>query len=212
MKRLDKKIKYSGINYDINIFIIVRILLSVIVLILGILLFKPGFIIGPLLAIIFYFLMEYVLIDSKISKRARKLEREALDYIPALLLNINNGKSIRISIKNSSKVISGELSDLFMSVLDSVKIGLTLEEGLDNILEVIPSIYIQNIIIDLKENIKYGTKVMDSIYLQLDSLEEHYNNMVIGYKKMLPIKMCLISILLISIMVLIIIFGTGMKG
>ena len=205
MKKLEKKIKYSGINYDINIFMFIRILFSILVLIIGVILFKPGFIIGPIVAIIFYYLMEYILIDCKISKRCRKLERDALDYIPALLLNLKNGKSIKVSIKNSSKVIDGELSSLFNQVLDSVKVGLTIEEGLNNIIGVIPSIYIQNIIIDIKENIKSGTNVTDSIYLQLGSLEEHYNNMVIGYKKMIPIKMCLVSILGISIMVLILV-------
>ena len=207
MKKLEKKIKYSGINYDIKTFIIIRYILCLLLLIINILVYKLGFIIGPIIAIIFYYLMEYILIDKKISKRCLILEKDALDYIPALILNINSGKSIRVSIKNSSKVIDNELSRMFLDVLNSVKVGLTLEEGLNNMCSLIPSIYIQNIIINLKENIKYGTKIMDSVNLQLDSLEEHYNNKIIFIKKMVPIKMCLVSLLLIMIMVLVIIFG-----
>ncbi len=205
--KLEKKIKYSGINYDPKVFNTIRLILSILLLIFSVIIFKPGFIIGPIISILFYYTMEYILLDRTIKQRCLSLEKDALNYIPSLILNINNGKSIRVSIKNSSKVIKNELSSMFLEVLNSVKLGLTLEEGLDNLLEQIPSIYIQNIIIDLKENIKYGTKTMDSLELQLSSLEEHYNNSLINIHKMLPIKLCLISILWIMIMILVFMFN-----
>ena len=82
----------------------------------------------------------------------------------------------------------GELSNGFAKVIEDLKIGLTLEEGLDDLSKKVPSIYLQNIILDLKENSRYGTKVTDSIEWQLSAMEQHYQENIIGNRKMLPIK------------------------
>ncbi len=208
MKKLKKKIRYLGINYDPGIYIFIRVTLTLVLFFYLVLSLKTGYIIAPLVSIIFYLLIDYIILDIPILVRKIKLEKEALDYIPALLLNLRSGKSIKVSIKNSSKVVNNELSREFQKVIDNTKVGLTIEESLKDLETRIPSIYIQNIIIDLKENIKYGTKVLDTIELQLSSIEDHYYKSVINKSKMLPIKLCLLSILFIGIMIFILVFYT----
>ncbi len=206
MKKLEKKIKLLGIDYDAKIFNNLRTIFALLLFLYLIFTVKTGYIIAPIIAIIFYILCEVIVIDVPLRKKNLEVEREGIDYISALLLNLKSGKNIKTSIKNSSRVIKGDLSKNFLKVLDDIKIGLTMEEALDDLGQRIPSIYLQNIIIDLKENTKYGTKIVDSIEWQLDAMEEHYEDIIIGKKKMLPIKLCLNTILCLAVMIVLLLY------
>ena len=201
MKKLRRKIKLLGINYDANVFNSLRIVFSLILFFYLIFSIKYGYIIAPLIAIIFYLLSEYVVIDVPLRNKIINMEKEGIEYVSSLLLNLKNSKSIRVSIKNSSRVINSDLSKEFSQVINDTKIGLTLEESLNNLSERIPSIFLQNIILNLKESNKNGTKVIDSIERQLEAMEQHYEEIVVGRNKSIPIIMCLNTILFLSLMV-----------
>ena len=197
MKKLRRKIKLLGINYDANIFNSLRLVFSLILFFYLIFSIKYGYIIAPLIAIIFYLLSEYVVIDVPLRNKIINMEKEGIEYVSSLLLNLKNSKSI----KNSSRVINSDLSKEFSQVINDTKIGLTLEESLNNLSERIPSIFLQNIILNLKESNKNGTKVIDSIERQLEAMEQHYEEIVVGRNKSIPIIMCLNTILFLSLMV-----------
>ena len=201
MKKLRRKIKLLGINYDANIFNSLRLVFSLILFFYLIFSIKYGYIIAPLIAIIFYLLSEYVVIDVPLRNKIINMEKEGIEYVSSLLLNLKNSKSIRVSIKNSSRVINSDLSKEFSQVINDTKIGLTLEESLNNLSERIPSIFLQNIILNLKESNKNGTKVIDSIERQLEAIEQHYEEIVVGRNKSIPIIMCLNTILFLSLMI-----------
>lgn len=201
MKKLRRKIKLLGINYDANVFNFLRLVFSLILFFYLIFSIKYGYIIAPLIAIIFYLLSEYVVIDIPLRNKIINMEKEGIEYVSSLLLNLKNSKSIRVSIKNSSRVINSDLSKEFSQVINDTKIGLTLEESLNNLSERIPSIFLQNIILNLKESNKNGTKVIDSIERQLEAMEQHYEEIVVGRNKSIPIIMCLNTILFLSLMV-----------
>ena len=201
MKKLRRKIKLLGINYDANIFNSLRSVFSLILFFYLIFSIKYGYIIAPLIAIIFYLLSEYVVIDVPLRNKIINMEKEGIEYVSSLLLNLKNSKSIRVSIKNSSRVINSDLSKEFSQVINDTKIGLTLEESLNNLSERIPSIFLQNIILNLKESNKNGTKVIDSIERQLEAMEQHYEEIIVGRNKSIPIIMCLNTILFLSLMI-----------
>lgn len=201
MKKLRRKIKLLGINYDANIFNSLRLVFSLILFFYLIFSIKYGYIIAPLIAIIFYLLSEYVVIDIPLRNKIINMEKEGIEYVSSLLLNLKNSKSIRVSIKNSSRVINNDLSKEFSQVINDTKVGLTLEESLNNLSERIPSIFLQNIILNLKESNKNGTKVIDSIERQLEAMEQHYEEIVVGRNKSIPIIMCLNTILFLSLMI-----------
>ncbi len=201
MKKLRRKIKLLGINYDANIFNSLRLVFSLILFFYLIFSIKYGYIIAPLIAIIFYLLSEYVVIDVPLRNKIINMEKEGIEYVSSLLLNLKNSKSIRVSIKNSSRVINSDLSKEFSQVINDTKIGLTLEESLNNLSERIPSIFLQNIILNLKESNKNGTNVIDSIERQLEAMEQHYEEIVVGRNKSIPIIMCLNTILFLSLMI-----------
>jgi len=201
MKKLRRKIKLLGINYDANIFNSLRLVFSLILFFYLIFSIKYGYIIAPLIAIIFYLLSEYVVIDIPLRNKIINMEKEGIEYVSSLLLNLKNGKSIRVSIKNSSRVINNDLSKEFSQVINDTKVGLTLEESLNNLSERIPSIFLQNIILNLKESNKNGTNVINSIERQLEAMEQHYEEIVVGRNKSIPIIMCLNTILFLSLMI-----------
>lgn len=201
MKKLRRKIKLLGINYDANIFNSLRLVFSLILFFYLIFSIKYGYIIAPLIAIIFYLLSEYVVIDIPLRNKIINMEKEGIEYVSSLLLNLKNSKSIRVSIKNSSRVINNDLSKEFSQVINDTKVGLTLEESLNNLSERIPSIFLQNIILNLKESDKNGTNVINSIERQLEAMEQHYEEIVVGRNKSIPIIMCLNTILFLSLMI-----------
>ena len=206
MKKLRRKIKLLGINYDANIFNSLRLVFSLILFFYLIFSIKYGYIIAPLIAIIFYLLSEYVVIDIPLRNKIINMEKEGIEYVSSLLLNLKNSKSIRVSIKNSSRVINSDLSKEFSQVINDTKIGLTLEESLNNLSERIPSIFLQNIILNLKESNKNGTKVIDSIERQLEAMEQHYEEIVVGRNKSIPIIMCLNTILFLSLLIVLLFY------
>ena len=62
-------LQHSKIN--INEFLTVRIILSLIIFIVSIYYFNSGYFIAPILTFLFYIFFEYICIDVKIKKRAR---------------------------------------------------------------------------------------------------------------------------------------------
>ena len=172
MKKLAKKIKLLGIDYDARIFNALRLLFALILLLYFVFSFEMGYIIGPIVASLFFVLCEYIVIDLPLRKKNVEIEKEGISFVSALLLNLEGGKSIKVSIKNSSRV------------------------------------YLQNIVLILIENAKYGTKILDSIEWQLEAMEEHYDNIVIGHKKILPIKLCLNTLLFLGFMIGILLYYT----
>ena len=167
-----------------------------------------GYIIGPIVASLFFVLCEYIVIDLPLRKKNVEIEKEGISFVSALLLNLKGGKSIKVSIKNSSRVIHGDVSNKFNKVLNDIKLGFTMEESLKDLSERLPSVYLQNIVLILIENAKYGTKILDSIEWQLEAMEEHYDNIVIGHKKILPIKLCLNTLLFLGFMIGILLYYT----
>ena len=167
-----------------------------------------GYIIGPIVASLFFVLCEYIVIDLPLRKKNVEIEKEGISFVSALLLNLKGGKSIKVSIKNSSRVIHGDVSNKFNKVLNDIKLGFTMEESLKDLSERLPSVYLQNIVLILIENAKYGTKILDSIEWQLEAMEEHYENIVIGHKKILPIKLCLNTLLFLGFMIGILLYYT----
>ncbi len=208
MKKLAKKIKLLGIDYDARIFNALRLLFALILLLYFVFSFEMGYIIGPIVASLFFVLCEYIVIDLPLRKKNVEIEKEGISFVSALLLNLEGGKSIKVSIKNSSRVIHGDVSNKFNKVLNDIKLGFTMEESLKDLSERLPSVYLQNIVLILIENAKYGTKILDSIEWQLEAMEEHYENIVIGHKKILPIKLCLNTLLFLGFMIGILLYYT----
>ena len=201
--RIDKlklKIKMCGINYDPYVLLSTKVVLSVL-LFLILLIFRFGVIVPTLVAILYYFLVGYLFIDTRIYFRMRRLEKDAIDYIPLLLLSMENGRNIKSAIEVSSETINNELSREFRKVIEDVKVGHSLDEALKDLGERIPSNYINNIILSLEEANRLGVSATESINRQLSLINENRVNYEKRILKGIPLHLAILCILCFTAMV-----------
>ena len=198
--RLRIKIKMLGINYDPYILMSGKVILSVL-LFLVLLINRCGIIVPVIVAILFYFIIGFLFIDLRIYFRMRRLEKDAVDFIPLLLLSMENGRNIRSAIEVSCETINNELSREFRRTLEDVKVGRSLDEALKELGERIPSNYINNIILSLEEANKLGVSVTDSINRQLTLIKENRTNYEKRILKGIPLHLAILCILCFTAMV-----------
>lgn len=206
-KRIDKlkaKIKMLGINYDPYILLGAKVIISI-CLFVFLLASGCGFIISPIVAILFYFFVGYFFIDFRIYLRMRRLERDALDYIPLLLLSMENGRNIKNAIAASSEVIDNELSREFKTVIKDTEMGRSLDEALRELSERIPGNYINNMILSLEEANRLGVSINDSVNRQLTLINESRINFEKRILKGIPLHIALLSLLCFIIMLVVLV-------
>lgn len=201
-KHIDKlkiKIKLLGINYDPTILIALHLLISI-VLFIGLLFLKNGYIIAPIITIIFYFSSEYFFLDYRIQKRSLNLQKDALEYIPIFLLSLENGRNIKKSLTNSTEIVNNNLSKEFGKVLNDIEAGHSLNEALEELEQRIPSNNINNIILNIKEANKLGNSISESVNLQLDLIKENLKTKEIKRLKKVPLLLSITFIIFLIVM------------
>ena len=204
-KRISKKMKYAGMLINPGIFIYMR-LVSCLILFFFLLLFSScGYIVSPIVTNIYYYFVEYVILDIQIGKRKRELEEDALDYFPVLLLCLKGSSNIKKSIVLTNDQVKSSLSKEFDRVLRDVKTGKSLDESLTLMKERIPSIFIVNILVNLVEANRMGNSISDSIGGQLDFIDDKRKKKIIKYYRMMPLKVAISSIIFVFIMLFLLI-------
>ena len=205
-KRIDKKMKYAGMIVNPNIFILMRLASSLILLVFLLFFSSYGYIVGPIVTIIYYYFIEYVILDIQIGKRKQQLEEESLEYFPILLLCLNGSNNIKKAITLTNEQVNNSLSKEFERVIRNVKIGKSLDEALTLMKDRVPSTFIINIIVNLIEANRMGNSISLSIKDQLDYIENKRKNKIIKYHKMMPFKVAIASIIFVFTMLFLLIF------
>ena len=205
-KRIDKKMKYAGIIVNPMIFILMRLASSLILLVFLLFFSSYGYIVGPIVTIIYYYFIEYVILDIQIGKRKQQLEEESLEYFPILLLCLNGSNNIKKAITLTNEQVNNSLSKEFERVIRNVKIGKSLDEALTLMKDRVPSSFIINIIVNLIEANRMGNSISLSIKDQLDYIENKRKNKIIKYHKMMPFKVAIASIIFVFTMLFLLIF------
>lgn len=205
-KRIDKKMKYAGMIVNPNIFILMRLASSLILLVFLLFFSSYGYIVGPIVTIIYYYFIEYVILDIQIGKRKQQLEEESLEYFPILLLCLNGSNNIKKAITLTNEQVNNSLSKEFERVIRNVKIGKSLDEALTLMKDRVPSSFIINIIVNLIEANRMGNSISLSIKDQLDYIENKRKNKIIKYHKMMPFKVAIASIIFVFTMLFLLIF------
>ena len=205
-KRIDKKMKYAGMIVNPMIFILMRLASSLILLVFLLFFSSYGYIVGPIVTIIYYYFIEYVILDIQIGKRKQQLEEESLEYFPILLLCLNGSNNIKKAITLTNEQVNNSLSKEFERVIRNVKIGKSLDEALTLMKDRVPSTFIINIIVNLIEANRMGNSISLSIKDQLDYIENKRKNKIIKYHKMMPFKVAIASIIFVFAMLFLLIF------
>ena len=203
---LNKKIKRLGINNKIRIdtFLITRLLMEFIIFIVLLLIPVYGIILSFLFTILFHYLYEDVLINSRIIKREQVIRNDLETFIKLYLLGLNQNNDAYLVFKMVSKNLD---SDLTREIVYLNKKYNNFNDVVTNLISVIPEYSFSDDILMLSSS---DTKI---------SAEGILNKILADKKVMqekiissIPVKIVLFSVIFLILTLLIIILGPKYLG
>lgn len=209
IKRINQDIKMLGDNAKITAvsFMNIRLVTSIILFILILYNFPLGYIFAPLLTIVYYYLIYFIMIEVPLRRRTRKLDREALQFFEILTLTLESGRNLENSLEVTVFNVDSELSNEFKKVLFEVKFGKTLLEALESMKERIPSETINNIILNITQTDVFGNSILETMYNQIDFLRDKQILEIKGQINKIPNKISIISVIFVVPLILLMILG-----
>ena len=203
------KIKLLGTGNKMNVYdlIVGRLLSSFIVFMVILYLFDYGYILAPIITLLYYILFSRVSLDNKLKKRTIKLEAEAMHFFEVLTLSLETGRNLVEAIDVTTANVSGILSNEFKETVREVSFGKSLNEALSDMQEKIPSDTINNIILSLTESNLYGNSIIENLYNQIDFLREKRKMEVKGRISKVPVLISVISVFFFIPLLLLLILG-----
>lgn len=209
VSKVISKVKLLGYDSNVSAYdiILIRLFTSVILFILMLYVFDYGYIFGPIITLIYYFMFNRIVLDNKIKNRMIKLENEAMHFFEVLTLSLETGRNLASAIEVTTMNVSGILSSEFNEAVREVTFGKSLNEALTDMQERIPSETINNIILSLTQSNLYGNSIIDNLYSQIDYLREKRKLEVKGRISKVPIYISVISVLFFVPLLLLIILG-----
>ena len=203
---LNKKIRRLGINNKIRIdtFLITRLLMEFIIFIVLLLIPVYGIILSFLFTILFHYLYEDVLINSRIIKREQVIRNDLETFIKLYLLGLNQNNDAYLVFKMVSKNLD---SDLTREIVYLNKKYNNFNDVVTNLISVIPEYSFSDDILMLSSN---DTKISAECIL----------NKILADKKVMqekiissiPVKIVLFSVIFLILTLLIIILGPKYLG
>lgn len=209
VKKTSEKINLLGFNNNndtIN-FLNTRLFTTCLIFVLTLYLLEFGYILAPIITIIYYFLYEKIMIDKKIDERTKRLEKEALNFFEILTLSLETGRNLEDALKITIDSVEGELSLEFKEAIRETNFGKSLKESLIDMQKYIPSESINNIILALTQANMSGSSIIDTMYNQIDYMREKRKLEIKAEISKVPIKISIISVLFFIPFILLIIIG-----
>ena len=209
ISKVEKKINLFGVSkkFTADYFMNVRLYTSILVFIIIFLFFDSGPLLSPIIAVLWYFLVGYFMIDRPLKKREKKLDNEAYYYFEVLTLALESGRNLENAIKMACKYIDSEISDEFKETLKQVNFGKSLTEALSLMSNRIPSLTINNIILNMEQSNLFGNSIIQTMYNQLDFLKDKQVMDIKAQINKIPNKISIFSVLFFIPLILLIILG-----
>lgn len=206
IKKYDKRFKQAGLKVKTKRFVLTYYLTLILLFIFILVNFKLGYILGPILTILYYYLIQ-ILINREIKLRIKKLEYEALNFFEIFALSLESGKNLETALEVTVFNVDSDLSNEFKQTLFEIKFGKSLKEALISTSERIPSEVINNIILNIIEADKYGNDIISIMYNQVEFLRKKNLLEVKGEINKIPNKISIVSVIFMIPLILIIILG-----
>lgn len=209
LKRLEKKVLLLGssIKYSTTYFLNARLLIAIVLFLLLFFTIKHGYIIAPIVTIIFYISVEIIVFDLPMKKRGKKLEEEAIFFFEVLNLTLETSRNIKSALELTANNIDSDLSLEFRRTLSDVKMGKSFTESLEDMKKRIPSDTINNIILSLTESSIFGNNITETLENQLDYMRETKLLETKAEITKLPTKISVISVIFFIPIILLIILA-----
>lgn len=206
---IDEKIRMLGSwsKCDTTTFITLRLITTFIVFFISIYILKIGYIFSPFIAIIYYYLFYYLMIDLPLKKRIKKLDEEALHFFEILTLTLESGRNLENSLEVTCFNVNSELSKEFEKTLFEMKFGKSLVEALSDMKKRIPSESINNIILNITQTNLFGNSILETMYNQIEFLRDKQILEIKGQINKIPNKISIISVVFMLPIILLLILG-----
>lgn len=209
IKKTEAKINLFGVSkkFDTEYFMNFRLYTSIIVFVVVFLFVNAGALLAPIMAVLWYFFVNYLMIDRPLKKREAKLNNEAYYYFEVLTLALESGRNLENAIKMACKYIDSEISDEFKETLKQVNFGKSLTEALALMSYRIPSLTINNIILNMEQSNLFGNSIIETMYNQLDFLKDKQVMDIKAQINKIPNKISIFSVVFFIPLILLIILG-----
>lgn len=166
-----------------------------------------GYIFAPIIVFLYYFSLPKIVLDTKIERRRKRLENDAMYFFEVLALSIESGNNLYNAILVTSKNIDSELSCEFRKMMEEVSLGKSFMEALDSLKSRIPSDIINNILLNIKESSMFGNSILGTLNNQIDYLRETKLLEMRSYISKIPLKISVISVVFFIPLLLLLILG-----
>lgn len=209
IKKIDAKINQFGVSkkFTTEYFMNFRLFSSMIVFVVLFIFADFGALIAPVATVLWYILVGYFMIDKPLKKRERKLDNEAYYYFEVLTLALESGRNLENAIKMACKYIDSEISSEFKETIKQVNFGKSLTESLSVMSTRIPSLTINNIILNMEQSNLFGNSIIETMYNQLDFLKDKQIMDIKAQINKIPNKISIFSVLFFIPLILLIILG-----
>lgn len=209
IKKIDAKINQFGVSkkFTTEYFMNFRLFTSMIVFVVLFIFADFGALIAPVATVLWYILVGYFMIDKPLKKRERKLDNEAYYYFEVLSLALESGRNLENAIKMACKYIDSEISSEFKETIKQVNFGKSLTESLSVMSARIPSLTINNIILNMEQSNLFGNSIIETMYNQLDFLKDKQIMDIKAQINKIPNKISIFSVLFFIPLILLIILG-----
>ena len=208
IEKIQKKLNLFGLDKktDAHNFLNLRIATTFLVYILGLVL-ELGYIITPLISIIYFVGFEYLIIDNGLKTRASLLEKEATHFFEVLILSLETGRNLEEALHTTCRNVDGKLAAEFEKALKEMKFGRSLSECLSTMRSSIPSETINNVIISITQSNVFGSSAVSTLYTQIDYLREKKIMETKAKISKVPTKISIVSVLFFVPLLLLIILA-----
>ncbi len=200
--RIKDKLNKLGYNINPLIFIYMRLISSLLLFIVLLFLVDYGYVVAPIVTVLYYVFIEVVVLDFSIKVRVKEIEYDALEFMPIFLLSLKSGRNVKKSLVYTTDIVDNTLSNEFKKVLYDEKIGKSLDEALMNLKSRIPSDLVVNMIVSIVEANRLGNNINDSINNQLSYIEDKKKKGILNSYKVVPLKMAISSVIFVFLVIL----------
>ena len=192
---------------DVLKFLNIRLLTSIIIFFVIIYFMDWGYILSPIIVVLYYIFLPNIVIDRKIKKRRAKLESEAMYFFEILALSLESGNNLYNAIKVTSDNIDSELSNEFKKMMIDIEYSKSFDEAINDMKDRIPSDTINNILLNIRESNMFGNSIIGTLNNQLDYLRETKILETKAYISKIPLKISVISVVFFIPLLLLLILG-----
>lgn len=197
INKYQKRIDLLGYknSYDAVIFLNVRLLTTIFLFFMLLYIFELGFIIAPVISIVYFYFLPKIIIDKKVAARADSLDNDAMYFFEVLTLSLETGRNLKTALEITANSIDSELSYEFRQALREVRYGKSLNEALDSLKLRIPSDTINNIVLNIAQSNIFGNSIIETMYNQIDYIRDKQILSAKAKISKIPLKVSVISVI-----------------